>query len=79
MESLFSFPVGLLHPLKHAGLSRALQAAVSVDVASMLSDKPSALDEFALVTPAKIEVGSGFHECLNKERGILEPVVWCGG
>jgi len=23
MESLFSFPVGLLHPLQHAGLSRA--------------------------------------------------------
>ena len=22
MESLFSFPVGLLHPLQHAGLSR---------------------------------------------------------
>jgi hypothetical protein len=34
MDSLFSFPVGLFHPLQHAGLSRRTRVARDPDEAA---------------------------------------------
>ena len=69
MESLFSFPVGLLHPLQHAGLSRR---SPSCQRSKSAADHAGALDRVTHKKTSQSAVGYR-HAC---RTGRCEMAKW---